>query len=40
MDWSAFGRQIDQYAYDFLFRLEQPARGSPRPSSSQSTIAP
>src|SRR5437764_12122509 len=23
--WTAFGRQIDQYAYDFLFRLEQPA---------------
>jgi signal transduction histidine kinase len=23
--WTAFGRQIDQYAYDFLFRLEPPA---------------
>jgi signal transduction histidine kinase len=29
LDWSAFGRQIDQYAYDFLFRLEQPARWQP-----------
>lgn len=25
LGWTAFGRQIDQYAYDFLFRLEQPA---------------
>jgi len=24
LSWSAFGRQIDEYAYDFLFRLEQP----------------
>ncbi len=29
LDWSAFGRQIDQYAYDFLFRLEQPAPWQP-----------
>ena len=29
--WSAFGRQIDEYAYDFLFRLEQPR---PWPPSS------
>jgi signal transduction histidine kinase len=29
MDWSAFGRQIDQYAYDFLFRLEQPPPWQP-----------
>ena len=27
--WSAFGRQIDQYAYDFLFRLEQPQAWQP-----------
>ncbi len=25
LGWTAFGRQIDQYAYDFVFRLEQPA---------------
>lgn len=31
LGWSAFGRQIDQYAYDFFFRLEQPAPW--RPSS-------
>ena len=24
LSWSAFGRQIDEYAYDFFFRLEQP----------------
>jgi signal transduction histidine kinase len=24
LGWTAFGRQIDQYAYDFLFRLEPP----------------
>ena len=29
LSWSAFGRQIDQYAYDFLFRLEQPAPWQP-----------
>lgn len=29
LDWSAFGRQIDQYAYDFLFRLEQPPPWQP-----------
>jgi signal transduction histidine kinase len=29
LGWSAFGRQIDQYAYDFLFRLEQPAPWQP-----------
>lgn len=27
--WSAFGHQIDQYAYDFLFRLEQPPPWKP-----------
>jgi len=27
--WSAFGRQIDEYAYDFLFRLEQPRPWQP-----------
>jgi len=27
--WTAFGRQIDNYAYDFLFRLEQPAPWQP-----------
>jgi signal transduction histidine kinase len=27
--WSAFGRQIDEYAYDFLFRLEQPKPWQP-----------
>jgi signal transduction histidine kinase len=25
LSWTAFGRQIDNSAYDFLFRLEQPA---------------
>src|ERR1700685_1513651 len=29
LGWSAFGRQIDQYAYDFLFRLEQPPPWQP-----------
>lgn len=29
LSWSAFGRQIDEYAYDFLFRLEQPAPWKP-----------
>ena len=29
LGWTAFGRQIDQYAYDFLFRLEPPAPWSP-----------
>lgn len=27
--WTAFGRQIDEYAYDFLFRLEPPAPWQP-----------
>ena len=29
LGWTAFGRQIDQYAYDFLFRLEPPAAWQP-----------
>src|ERR1700722_13497697 len=29
LSWSAFGRQIDQYSYDFFFRLEQPAPWQP-----------
>jgi len=29
MSWTAFGRQLDNYAYDFLFRLEQPAAWQP-----------
>ena len=34
LDYTSFGAQFDKYAYDFLFRLEQPApwqpsRGSP-----------
>src|SRR5580658_9089007 len=29
LGWSAFGRQIDQYAYDFFFRLEQPPPWQP-----------
>ena len=29
LSWTAFGRQIDHYAYDFLFRLEQPAPWKP-----------
>ena len=29
LSWSAFGRQIDQYAYDFFFRLEQPPPWQP-----------
>ncbi len=29
IDWSAFGHQIDQYGYDFLFRLEPPAPWQP-----------
>jgi signal transduction histidine kinase len=29
MSWTAFGRQLDNYAYDFLFRLEQPAPWQP-----------
>lgn len=29
LGWTAFGRQIDQYAYDFLFRLEPPAPWTP-----------
>ena len=28
--WTAFGRQLDEYAYDFLFRLEQPAPWKPQ----------
>src|SRR5580698_5602566 len=27
--WTAFGHQLDQYAYDFLFRLEPPAPWQP-----------
>lgn len=30
LGWTAFGRQLDQYAYDFLFRLEQPAPWKPQ----------
>lgn len=29
VSWTAFGRQLDDYAYDFLFRLEQPAAWKP-----------
>lgn len=29
LSWTAFGHQLDQYAYDFLFRLEQPAPWKP-----------
>jgi signal transduction histidine kinase len=29
LSWTAFGRQLDEYAYDFLFRLEQPAPWKP-----------
>src|SRR5947209_2903225 len=29
LSWTSFGRQIDDYAYDFLFRLEQPAPWRP-----------
>ena len=29
MSWTSFGRQLDNYAYDFLFRLEQPAPWQP-----------
>ncbi len=29
LGWTAFGRQLDQYAYDFLFRLEQPEPWQP-----------
>src|ERR1700741_3192300 len=29
LGWTAFGRQLDQYAYDFLFRLEPPAPWQP-----------
>lgn len=29
LGWTAFGRQLDQYAYDFLFRLEPPAAWQP-----------
>lgn len=29
LGWTAFGRQIDQYAYDFLFRLEPPEPWQP-----------
>jgi signal transduction histidine kinase len=29
LSWTAFGSQIGQYAYDFLFRLEQPAPWQP-----------
>ena len=30
LGWTAFGRQLDEYAYDFLFRLEQPAPWKPQ----------
>lgn len=29
LGWTAFGRQLDQYAYDYLFRLEPPAPWEP-----------
>ncbi|HYA17567.1 MAG TPA: CHASE2 domain-containing protein [Bryobacteraceae bacterium] len=29
LGWTAFGRQLDQYAYDFFFRLEPPAPWQP-----------
>lgn len=29
ISWTAFGQQIDNYAYDFLFRLEQPKPWEP-----------
>jgi signal transduction histidine kinase len=29
LGWTAFGHQLDQYAYDFLFRLETPAPWQP-----------
>ncbi len=29
LSWTAFGQQFDKYAYDFLFRLEQPAPWQP-----------
>src|SRR6185312_9043425 len=29
LSWTALGRQFDQQAYDFLFRLEQPAPWQP-----------
>ena len=29
VSWTAFGSQIGQYAYDFLFRLEQPQPWQP-----------
>jgi CHASE2 domain-containing sensor protein len=29
LSWTAFGQQFDKYAYDFLFRLEQPAAWQP-----------
>ncbi len=29
LGWTAFGRQLDQYAYDFLFRLEPPEPWQP-----------
>jgi signal transduction histidine kinase len=30
LSWTAFGRQLNEYAYDFLFRLEQPAPWKPQ----------
>jgi signal transduction histidine kinase len=29
VSWTSFGQQFDKYAYDFLFRLEQPAPWQP-----------
>ena len=29
LDWTSFGQQFDKYAYDFLFRLEQPKPWAP-----------
>ncbi len=29
LDWTSFGQEFDKYAYDFLFRLEQPAPWQP-----------
>lgn len=29
LSWTSFGQQFDKYAYDFLFRLEQPAPWQP-----------
>ena len=29
LSWTSFGQQLDNYAYDFLFRLHQPAPWKP-----------